>query len=239
MSKLGSSETTNTGNLFPKRRSESASYNQQNERHNQYHRTKSKNDIKSEKEDIEVKNKRKLGTLSITAKAKVTAKADEVKALEKTLKEFRVEKEKQVDKKIEAEAPVTLPPHFATTYISISTFTIFIFTFNIFISIFNPFVADPPDHHFQTFTSGDVSDCKIPCLSLQTFSAQIKPIVNALANSDSTRLFKLPETPPDPCSRSLHRNRLVPKHLLSGRARKSESDLYHDPFIFHYLDSSR
>ena len=63
---------------------------------------KSKNDIKSEKEDIEVKNKRKSGTLSITAKAKVTAKADEVKALEKTLKEFRVEKEKQLDKKIEA-----------------------------------------------------------------------------------------------------------------------------------------
>ena len=198
-----------------------------------------KNDIKSEKEDIEVKNKRKLGTLSITAKAKVTAKADEVKALEKTLKEFRVEKERQVDKKIEAESPATLPPHLANTSISILTFIIFIFTFNIFISIFNPFVADPPDHHFKIFTSGDVSDCKIPCLSLQTFSAQIKPIVNALANSDSTRLFKLPETPPDPCSRSLHRNRLVPKHLLSGRARKSESDLYHDPFIFHYLDSSR
>ncbi len=79
MSKLESSKTTNTGNLFPKRRSESASYNQ-------YHIMKSKNDIKSEKEDIEVKNKRKLGTLSITGKAKVTAKADKVKALEKTLK---------------------------------------------------------------------------------------------------------------------------------------------------------
>ena len=232
MSKLESSKISNTGDLFPKRRSESASYNQ-------YHRMKSKNDIKSEKEDIEVKNKRKLGTLSITAKAKLTAKADEVKALEKTLKEFRVEKEKQVDKKIEAEAPVTLPPHFATTYISILTFTIFIFTFNIFISIFNPLVADPPDHHFQTLASGDVSDCKVPCLSLRTISAQMKPIVNALANSDSIRLFKIPETPPDPRSRNLHRNLLVPKHLFSGRARKSESDLYHDPFIFHYLDSSR
>jgi Fe2+ transport system protein B len=239
MSKLESLEISNTGDLFPKRRSESASYNQQNEKHNQYHRTKSKNDIKSEKEDIEVKNKRKLGTLSITAKAKVTAKADEVKALEKTLKEFRVEKERQVDKKIEAESPATLPPHLANTSISILTFIIFIFTFNIFISIFNPFVADPPDHHFQTFTSGNVSDCKVPCLSLRTISAQMKPIVNALANSDSTRLFKIPETPPDARSRNLHRNRLVPKHLLSGRARKSESDLYHDPFIFHYLDSSR
>ena len=186
-----------------------------------------------------VKTEKKRETLVKTAKANVTAKADEVKALEKTLKEFRVEKERQVDKKIEAESPATLPPHLANTSISILTFIIFIFTFNIFISIFNPFVADPPDHHFQTFTSGDVSDCKIPCLSLRTISAQMKPIVNALANSDSTRLFKLPETPPDPRSRSLHRNRLVPKHLLSGRARKSESDLYHDPFIFHYLDSSR
>ncbi len=123
---------------------------------------KSKNDIKSENEDIEVKNKGKLGILSKTEKAKVTAKANEVKALEKTLKEFRVEKEKQVDKKIEAEAPVTLPPPLANTYISILTFTIFIFTFNIFISIFNPFVADPSDHHFRTFTSGDISDCKVP-----------------------------------------------------------------------------
>jgi len=35
-----------------------------------------------------------------TAKAKVTAKADEVKAIGKTLQVVRVEKEKQVDKKI-------------------------------------------------------------------------------------------------------------------------------------------
>ena len=110
-----------------------------------------------------MKNEEKLETLLKTAKAKVTAKADEVKAIEKTLKEFRVEKEKQVDKRIKTEASVTLPPHFATmSNISILTFTIFIFTFNIFISIFNPFVSD---HHFQTFTTGDLSDCKVPCLS--------------------------------------------------------------------------
>ncbi len=96
----------------------------------------------------------------------MTAKADEVITIEKALKELRVGKEKQVDKKIEAESPVTLPPHFATTVnISILTFTIFIFTFNIFISIFNPFVADPRDHHFQTFTIGDLSDCKLRHLS--------------------------------------------------------------------------
>jgi len=162
----------------------------------------------------------------------VTAKADEVKAIEKTLEEFRVEKDKQVDKKIEAEASVTLPPHFATTINnSILTFTIFIFTFNIFISIFNPFVSD---HHFQTITIGDLSDCKVPCLSRQTNSAQAKPTVNALANPDSIRLFKVPETQPAP-----RRNLLVPKHLLSGQVRKSENDLFNDSFLFNYLDFSR
>jgi hypothetical protein len=184
-----------------------------------------------------VKNEGKLRTLLKTAKAKVTAKADEVKALEKTLKEFRVEKENQVDKKIEAESSVTLPPHFATTFnISILTFTIFIFTFNIFIPIFNPFVSD---HHFQTFTIGDLSDCKVPCLSRQTISAQAKTTVNALANPDSIRLFKVPEMQPDPHSRNLHRNLIAPKHLLSGQVRKSENDLYNDSFIFNYLDFSR
>jgi len=113
-----------------------------------------------------VKNEEKLESLLKTAKAKMTAKADEVKAIEKTLEEFRVEKEKQVDKRIETEASVTLPPHFATTSnISILTFTIFIFTFNILISIFNPVVINPLNHHFQTFTNGDLSDCKVPCLS--------------------------------------------------------------------------
>jgi len=177
-----------------------------------------------------VKNEEKLKTRFKTAKAKVTAKADEVKAIEKTLKGFRVGKEKQVDKKIEAEAPVTLPPHFATTFnIAILTFTIFIFIFDIFI--FNPFVSD---HHFQTITIGDLSDCKVPCLSRQTNSAQAKPTVNALANPDSIRLFKVPETQPAP-----RRNLLVPKHLLSGQVRKSENDLFNDSFLFNYLDFSR
>ncbi len=181
-----------------------------------------------------MKNKRKLRTLFEIAKARVTAKADEVKALEKTLKEFRVGKEKQVDKKTEAELSVTLPPHFATTFnIVILTFTISIF---IFISIFNSFVSD---HPFQTFNIGDLSDCKAPCLSQQTILVQAKTTVNALANPDSIRLFKDPETQPDPHSRNLHRNLLVPKHLLSGQVRKSVNDLHNDSFIFNYLDLSR
>jgi hypothetical protein len=176
-------------NHCSKRRSETESYNQQSERYNQYERTNSKSDIKSENKDVKVRNEEKLMTLLINAKAKVTAKADKVKAIEKTLKEFRVEKEKQLDKKIETESPGTLPPHFATTFNSSIcthiTFTIFILTFNIFISIFNSFVSDPLDHHFQTFTMGDLSDCKVLCLSRQTTSVQAKTTVNAFANPDS------------------------------------------------------
>ncbi len=184
-----------------------------------------------------MKTEQKLKTLVKTAKAKVTAKADKVKAIERTLKEFRVEKEKQVDKKIEAKVSVTLSPHFATMlYIAILTFTIFIFTSKSFISIFNPFVSD---HHFQTFNIGDLSDCKVPCSSRQTNSAQAEATVNALADPDSILLFKVPETQPDPHSKSLPRNLFVPKHLPSGQVRKSENDLYNDSSIFNYLDSSR
>ncbi len=237
ISKLKSTKTLTTGKLSPKRRSESEGYNQQSENYNQYKIMKSKNDIKSENEDIEVKNEGKLRTLLKTAVAKVTARTDEVKALEKTLKEFRVKKEKQIDKKIEAESSITLPPHFAAKFdISILTFTIFIFTFDNFITIFNPSVSD---HHFQTFTIGDLSDCKAPCLARQTISAQTKTTVNALANPDSIQFFKVPEMQPDPHSRNLHRNLLVPKRLLSGPVRKSENDLHNDSFIFHYLDFSR
>jgi len=182
-----------------------------------------------------VKNKEKLKTTLKTAKAKMTARVDEVKALEKTLEEFRVEKDKQINKKIETEASTTLPPHLATTFtIFILTFTISTFTSNIFI--FNPFVSA---HHVQIFTIGDLSDCKAPCLARPTNSAQTKATVKALASTDSIRLFKVPEKQPDLRSRNLHRNFLVPRYLLSGQIRKSENDLYHDSFIFNYLDSSR
>jgi hypothetical protein len=84
-------------------------------------------------------------TLLTDAKTEVTAKLDKVKAIEKTLKEFKVEKEKQLDQKIKAESPAALPPHFATTFcVSIGicihiTFTRFIFNF----SICNSFISDP------------------------------------------------------------------------------------------------
>jgi hypothetical protein len=103
----------------------------------------------------------KLKTTLKTAKAKMTAKVDEVKALEKTLEEFRVEKDKQIDKKIETEASTTLPPHFATTFtILILTLTIFTFASNNFI--FHPFVSA---HHVQIFTIADLSDGKALGLS--------------------------------------------------------------------------
>jgi hypothetical protein len=227
-------------NHFSKRGSESNNYTLQSESYSRYKRNKSTNDIQSKNKVTEVKNVEKLETLLKSAKAKMTAKADEVKAIEKTLEEFRVEKEKQVDKRIKTEASVTLPPRFATTSnISILTFTIFIFTFNIFISIFNPFVSDPLDHHFQTFTIGDLSNCKLRHLSLQTAPIQADTLVKTLANPDSIRPFKIPGTRSDLRYKSISRNPLAPSHLLSGRIRKSETKLYHDSFIFNYLDSTR
>jgi hypothetical protein len=226
-------------NHFSKRRSESESYSQ-------YKRLNSKSEIKSESKnvkDVKVKTEKKLMTLLTNTKTKMTAKVDEVKAIEKPLTGFRMEIEKQLDKKIGSESPVTLPPHSANTFnISVLicihiTFTIFIL--NNFISIFNSVVSDPVDHHFQTFTIGDLSNCKMLCLSRQTASVQAKTSVKAFANPDSIRLFKVPETRPDLHYRDPLRNPLVPNYLLPGRVRKSENDLYNDSFIFNYLDFSR
>ncbi len=170
----------------------------------------------------------------------MTAKVDKVKAM-KDLKEFKVEKEKQLDQKIEAESPVALPPHFATTFCTSIWICIHLtFTrFNFNFAICNSFVSDPADHHFQTFTVGNLSSCKMLNFSRQTASVQAETLVKALATADPIRLFKVPEARPDLRSRNLPRNPLVPTHLLSGRARKSETNLYHDSFIFNYLDFFR
>ena len=72
-----------------------------------------------------MKSKEKLETTLKTVEAKIIARDDEVKAIEKTLEEFRVGKEKQIDRKIETKASITLPHPFATT------FHTFILTFNI------------------------------------------------------------------------------------------------------------
>jgi hypothetical protein len=164
----------------------------------------------------------------------VTAKADKVKAIEKTLKEFRVEKEKWVDKKIKAKASATLLPHFATTFnISILTFTIFTLTFNILISILNPFVSE---HHFQTFTIGDLSDCKAPCLSRQTNSAQARRHLQTLTPYDFSKFLK--------CDlihalETYTGTSLFQSNYSQAKSGKSENDLYNDSFIFHYLDFYR
>ncbi len=182
--------------------------------------------------DVKVRNEEK----PTKTKAKMTAKVNEVKAIERTMTGFRKEIEKQLDTRIRSESMITLPPYFATTfYIPVLVYTHIIFTifiFKNFISIFNPVVSDPVDHHFQPFTIGDLSDCKLLCLSRQTASVQAKTSVKAFANPDSMRLFKVPEAQPDSRYRNLHWNPIFPNHLLSGRIRKSENDLYHDSFIF-------
>jgi hypothetical protein len=220
-------------NHFSKRRSESENYSQYDERG-------ANSDTNDKIKNIRTQNKEKLMTLLIDAKTEVTAKLDKVKAM-KDLKEFEVEKKKQLDQKIKAESPVALPPHFATTFCNSSwicihpTFTHFSFNF----SICNPFVSDPADHHFQTCTIGDLSNGEMLNFSRQTASVQAETLVKALATADPIRLFKVLEARPDLCSRHLPRNPLVPIHLLSGRARKSETNLYHDSFTFNYLDFFR
>ncbi len=253
--KLIHKQKTSPGeNHSSKRRSESKSYshrkrlssksesenrneaNCQSERQNFKSENKNKNE---DMKDVKVRNKEALAK----RRAKKTTKVNEVKAIEKNLTIFRIEIEKQLNKKIGSEPTIALLPHFSTMfnipafiYISI-IFAIFIF--KNFISISNSVVSDPLDHHFQTCTNGDLSDCKMLCLSRQTASVQAETLVKTLANPDSIRLFKIPETRPDLRYRNLLRNPLVPKHLLSGQARKSENDLYNDLFIFRYLDFSR
>jgi hypothetical protein len=138
-------------NHFSKRRSESKSYSQykrlnsnsesesRNE-NNQYDKQKLKSENRTENRDVKDVKVRKEEKPTST-KAKMTAKVNEVKAIEGTMTGFRREMEKQLDTRIRSESTITLPPHFATTfnipnliYIHI-IFTIFIFKNFISISI--------------------------------------------------------------------------------------------------------
>jgi hypothetical protein len=183
-------------NHFSKRRSESESYNKCKS-------INSKSERKSESKDVEVKNESRLVTFSTDAKTKVTAKADKVKTIRKTQTEFRMEIGKQLDKNTGSDVPVTLPLHFATTFnISVLiricvTFTIFISIFIILILIFNPLFSDLFDHHFQTFSLGNLRVYEMLCASQKTASSQAKTTVTAFATPDSIRSFRVPETRPN------------------------------------------
>jgi len=244
-------------NLSSKRRSESESYNHRkrlnsksesesrNENHCQYGKQnfESENKIKNnENKDVKAVKVRSEEALT-RIRAKLTAKVNEVKAIEKTLTGSGIEREKQLNEKIGLEPTITLPSRFTAMFnISIFIYVSIIFTifiFKNFISISNSTGSDPLDHHFQTFTVGELSDCKTLCLSRQTASVQAETLVKTLANSDSRRPFKVPETWPELHYRNLSRNPFVPSHLPSGWVRKSETNLYHDSFILNYLESSR
>jgi len=171
--------------------------------------------------------------------AKIIARDDEVKAIEKILKEFRARKEKQIDKRLETKALITLPHPSATiSYISILTFTSFICTFNIFISIFSSCIADLLDPHFQTLVIGDLSSCKFKHLTQQTASNQADTVIKTFASTDSTRPFKIPGNWPEAHYKSRSQHPLVLSHLLPDRFRKSEIKFHPNSFIFNYLDSS-
>jgi hypothetical protein len=237
-------------NHFSKRRSESENYSKYsgiNKRHRSESNDKnSKSESKHKSKDIKVKNENKLVTSSADAEAKMTAKVDEVTAIEKTQAEFRIEIGTPLDEKVGPDLPVTLPLCFATTFnISVLTyirvtFTTFISIFNIFILITNPFFSDLSDHHFQTFSLGNLRVCEMLCASQKTASSQAKTAVTAFTTPDFIRSFRVPETRPNLIYRSLHKNTLVPKPLcLLGQTRNPENNLYNDSFILVYLDFSR
>jgi hypothetical protein len=135
--------------------------------------------------DVKVRNEEK----PTKTKTKMTAKVNEVKAIKRTMTGFRRKIEKQLDTKIRSKSTITLPPHLAVTFnipILIYIHIIFsIFIFKNFIPIFNRVVSDPVDHYSQPFTIGNLSDCKLLCLSKPTASVQAKTSVKASANPDS------------------------------------------------------
>jgi len=172
--------------------------------------------------------------------AKRVTRDDEVKAIEKIVKEFRVRKEKQINRRLETKASMTLPHPFATTsHISILTFTNFICNLNIFISIFSSLVADPLDHHFQTFTIGDLSDCKLRQLSRQTASTQADTVVKTLANPDSIRPFKIPGNGPDVHYKADTGTFWFLANYSQAESGNLKPKFHLDSFILNYLDSSR
>jgi hypothetical protein len=197
-------------NLSSKRRSESYNHSKRlnsksesesrYENHCQYKKqnfeSENKNKNKKNKDVKDVKARSKEALTKI--KAKLTAKVNEVKAIEKTLTGSRIEREKQLNKKIRSEPTITLPSRFTAMFNTSILFYVFtIFIFKNFISISNSIISDLSDHQFQTFTVREFSDCKTLYLSRQTAPDQAETLVNTLANSDSRLLFKLPETRPD------------------------------------------
>jgi hypothetical protein len=152
-----------------------------------------------------VKSKEKLKTTLKTVEAKIIARADEVKAIEKTLEEFRVGKEKQIDKKIETKASITLPHPFATTFhIFILTFTILILFPIFLISIhlyqltmfkYSPLEISVITKHFihgrQTQPRQRPQQKHLQALTPYDFSKFLKShLIHALETYPGTSLFQ-------------------------------------------------
>jgi hypothetical protein len=154
----------------------------QYEKQNFLSENKNKNNENKDVKTVKVKSREALTKM----KAKLTAKVNEVKAIEKTLTGSRIERKKQLNEEIGSDPTSTLPSRFTAMY-NISFF-IYIFTIFIFknvISISKSNVSDLSDHQFQTFTVGELSDCKIFCLPQHTASVQAETLIKTLANPDS------------------------------------------------------
>jgi hypothetical protein len=234
---LKNTKTFPEGNLSSKRRSgNEIKLHDQQERLNSKSESKNKNYYQHRTQNLgsQSKTTREVTKEDVFTqiKAKVTTKVNEVKATESTLT--------QLNQKIGQESKSTLPSRFKAMFnASICIYILIIFICKKFSSTPNLIESDPSDQPSQIFTAGKLSGCKTFCLSQLTASTQAETSIKTLANADSRRLSKVIETRPNLRYQSLDRNLFVPSHLYSGLIRNSGNHLYHDSFIFDYLDSSR
>jgi hypothetical protein len=142
--------------------------------------------------DVKARSKEALTKI----KTKLTAKVNEVKAIEKTLTGSRIEK--QLNKKIRSEPTITLPSRFTAMFNTMFSSTYLPFLFLRISFLFT--IQSYPIFRiisFKHLLSENSVTARRFILSRQTASDQAETLVNTLANSDSRLLFKLPETRPD------------------------------------------
>ncbi len=185
-------------NHFSKRRSESESYSESQSKSRRYKNKNRKKDSESSKREsegeiksIQAESENKIMTVTTHSKTNETAKADEVKTLNRTKNESRIRLRKRLGRMIEPDLQVSPHLHFTTAFIiPIVIFIYFLFDISIFI--FNYLLLDHLDHHFQTFTFGNLRVCEQHYSSRKTASLWAKTAVTPLAIPESTRSLRDP-----------------------------------------------
>ena len=234
--KLRNTKTFTEGNLSSKRRSENKiKPHDQQEGLNSKSESKNKNYYQHRTQNLgsEGKTTREVTKEDVFTqiKAKVTKKVNEVKATESMLT--------QLNQRIGQESKSTLPSRFKAMFnASICIYILIIFICKNFSSN-SQFNRIRSVNHLKYLQLESSAVARRFCLSQLTASTQAETSMKTPANTDSRQLSKVLETRPNLRYQELDRNLFVPSHLYSGLIRNSGNHLYHDSFIFNYLDSSR